>query len=390
MSILDQTPAGKLNGMMQSYFAPPARAAEDALRHQIDMINDSPLLGTILSVMGGVMVILNENRQIIGLNDAFLVSLGINNSEEVLGFRLGETLGCVHAHEMEAGCGTARTCASCGAAIAMLTSLNKGQSNKQLCAVETIVDGVRKSMLLQIHSCPIIVEKQCLLVVAIKDVTEEQIRANLERVFYHDINNILASLLGAGELLLREMPHRWEVKQVNDSALRLRQEIALQRNLRLVDRSDFVAEKKSIMLGDINGDVELLMRGLPSARGRSIEWILECNDCRIISDKLLISRILANMLINALEATFVDGSVKFINRRSGDNVIWQVWNRAHIPRKIQKRIFQRYFSTKEGMGRGLGTFSMKEFGEKYLHGRVQFTTSKEKGTTFTFILPVNP
>ncbi len=50
-------------------------------------------------------------------------------------------------------------------------------------------------------------------------------------------------------------------------------------------------------------------------------------------------------------------------------------------------MFQRSFTTK-GEGRGLGTYSMKLLSERYLNGRVEFTSSPEHGTTFTAVYPV--
>jgi sensor histidine kinase regulating citrate/malate metabolism len=38
------------------------------------------------------------------------------------------------------------------------------------------------------------------------------------------------------------------------------------------------------------------------------------------------------------------------------------------------------------VGRGIGTYSMKLFGEKYLKGKVWFTSSAENGTSFFFEL----
>jgi sensor histidine kinase regulating citrate/malate metabolism len=58
-----------------------------------------------------------------------------------------------------------------------------------------------------------------------------------------------------------------------------------------------------------------------------------------------------------------------------------------IPEDVRLQIFQRSFSTK-GSGRGLGTYSMKLFGENYLHGRVYFRTNEKQGTTFTIELPL--
>ncbi|MFA7348153.1 MAG: ATP-binding protein, partial [Desulfurivibrionaceae bacterium] len=59
-----------------------------------------------------------------------------------------------------------------------------------------------------------------------------------------------------------------------------------------------------------------------------------------------------------------------------------------MPENVQLQIFQRSFSTK-GTGRGLGTYSIKLLGERYLKGRVSFTSTPEKGTTFRFRCPHN-
>jgi sensor histidine kinase regulating citrate/malate metabolism len=57
-----------------------------------------------------------------------------------------------------------------------------------------------------------------------------------------------------------------------------------------------------------------------------------------------------------------------------------------ISREVQLQLFKRSFSTK-GAGRGIGTYSMKLLGEKYLKGKVWFQSSPEKGTTFFIAIP---
>ena len=52
-----------------------------------------------------------------------------------------------------------------------------------------------------------------------------------------------------------------------------------------------------------------------------------------------------------------------------------------MPANVQLQMFQRSFSTK-GRGRGLGTYSVKLLTEKYLQGRIAFTSTSEAGTTF--------
>jgi sensor histidine kinase regulating citrate/malate metabolism len=65
-----------------------------------------------------------------------------------------------------------------------------------------------------------------------------------------------------------------------------------------------------------------------------------------------------------------------------------VRNTGTIPADVARRIFQRHFSTKDGQGRGLGTYAMKLFGEEFLDGSVDFSSTAEDGTVFTLTLPV--
>ncbi len=70
-------------------------------------------------------------------------------------------------------------------------------------------------------------------------------------------------------------------------------------------------------------------------------------------------------------------------------VAFSVHNPSFMPRSVQLQVFQRSFSTK-GEGRGLGTYSMKLLSERYLGGRVDFTTSPDGGTTFIATFPLKP
>jgi sensor histidine kinase regulating citrate/malate metabolism len=87
------------------------------------------------------------------------------------------------------------------------------------------------------------------------------------------------------------------------------------------------------------------------------------------------------MIKNALEASLPGSTIKLKAQKVEDNIILSVHNPGFIEHDTQLQLFNRSFTTK-GVGRGLGTYSMKLFGEKYLNGKVWFESSKEKGTTF--------
>ncbi len=57
-----------------------------------------------------------------------------------------------------------------------------------------------------------------------------------------------------------------------------------------------------------------------------------------------------------------------------------------MPPEIQLQVFNRSFST-NGTGRGIGTYSIRLLGEKYLGGQVTFDSFDGGGTTFRIHLP---
>lgn len=376
--------------MDQTFFAPTGRATQEDLDRQIGVVSNSPLFNTFLSTVEGVLVVLNEQRQIVGINTAFLGFLGVEDPELTLGLRLGESLCCVHSHEMPGGCGTSKSCGSCGAVIAMMSCLETGQPAERICALEMRTSQEEsKSLSLLVRSSLLSIEGFRFLVIGIRDISKEQMRANLEKVFYHDVNNILSALLAPSEMLMIEMPDRSDVAQIRANVQRLKREVALQQELRHSEQMNYAAERKPVFVHRLCRELENMMHSHHALKKRRIVLVLAGEDFLLDTDELLVNRVLSNMLINALEATPAGGEVLFSTRREGDMVVWNVHNETAIPESIKPRIFQRYFSTKEKMGRGLGTYSMKLFGEMFLGGKVSFTSNEIQGTVFTFQLPIS-
>lgn len=94
--------------MLDTYYAPADRKTREEVRGQVEVITQNPLINSVLNSLGTVLVLLNEQRQVVALNNHFLEELGIDNAQEALGLRLGEILGCVHSREMVAGAVQAR------------------------------------------------------------------------------------------------------------------------------------------------------------------------------------------------------------------------------------------------------------------------------------------
>jgi signal transduction histidine kinase len=131
-----------------------------------------------------------------------------------------------------------------------------------------------------------------------------------------------------------------------------------------------------------------MIKSHPTATGKKFIFIDNTSDTEINSDYSLLFRVLMNLLINALEASSKDEEVSCIIEKSGDDILFSVKNHAFINPEIQRRIFQQYFSTKSGNGRGFGTFGTKVICEKYLNGKVDFSSSETAGTQFRVRIPL--
>lgn len=93
------------------------------------------------------------------------------------------------------------------------------------------------------------------------------------------------------------------------------------------------------------------------------------------------------MLINALEASPTGSHIAVSAIMEINCMRFAVCNPGELSLAAQSQIFQRSYSTK-GNDRGLGTYSMKIFGERYLGGTVGFDSSQTGFTSFWLSLPL--
>lgn len=369
---------------MDTYFANPERSDSRTITDEVKFVGKSFVLSGLLDSLSGLLTIVNENRQIVAINNSFLTMLGIDNPEKVFGLRPGEALNCIHADETPAKCGTTPFCSTCGAAISMVSSLEQNRPVESRCALSAKKGEGYVNMVLLVKSHPIEIGGKRFLMLFFQDITKQEQKAALERTFFHDINNLVGVLLNSSDMLYTDTPSDL-AKVVYNTSVRLKNEIAIQRTLS-ESQSDYLPLRYDITAKQIIDDLKTFFYNHPAGNNKNI-WYEKLPDISIKTDTSLLSRILCNMMINALEATEIDGSVKIWIEKSDDYLTFCVWNLSEIPEDIKKRIFQRNFSTKNQEGRGIGTYSMKLFGEDILGGSVSFTSSP-KGTIFKFSHPI--
>ncbi len=372
---------------MDTYFAPAERTPKEKLVSEIELVSKSPVMSGLLQSIGGLLAILDENRQIIAANDSFLKILGVTDPASILGLRPGEAIDCTHAYEESGGCGTSRYCSTCGAAVAIVSSLKENAPVERLCALTVRKGGEIIDIALSVRAKPIEIDGVVFLLLFLKDISAEQQRAALERTFFHDINNIMVGLLGTSEMLCHEKDHSKLTDILHKSSLRLKNEIDIQKCLLQSGAGVYRPQWQDVSVTQVVEELKTCFSNHSAAKGKLIQFPDKPPAVIVHVDFSLLLRILSNMLINALEASDAGDTVQLWVDNVSGFVSFHVRNNRCIDPDVARRIFQRNFSTKNGAGRGIGTYSMKLFGEGILRGKISFVTSEEEGTVFTLKLP---
>lgn len=373
---------------MDTYFASPERSERSDLDKSINIINNNPILNNLLQTVSGLLAILNRDRQILSYNTSFLELIGVKEPEKVLGLRFGEVIGCKYSDEELGGCGTSKYCKTCGLAIAQVTSLTSDTPVEKMCAIKVDRDGYERDVALKVKSQLIKMDDEEFILLFIQDITREQLKDLLNRSFFHDMKNLLTGIVGSTELLKTGLDDEELLKIIKESSILLNREIEMQSYLISEKKESLNLEYSKISLERIITILMNLFAHNSLVQNRVLEFENRAGDIEVYTDMALILRVLTNMIINALEAVPDGDKVNIDIYKENSNIHFSVKNSGVIEENIRLRIFQRNFSTKAEEGRGIGTFSMKLFGEKLLKGKVFFICNEQLNTTtFTLSLP---
>jgi two-component system, chemotaxis family, CheB/CheR fusion protein len=218
----------------------------------------------------------------------------------------------------------------------------------------------------------------------------------------HDLNNMLAPILGFSEILLEEMPHNDErreyVSEIACAGFRsrdlVRQLLAFSRKQTLkykpVDLIKVVAGIRQMLRRTIRENVEIL---IPKSNQPFI----------IIADTGQVEQIILNICINAEDAMPQGGSLtieihgvivsdenqeQYLDTKPGSYAMLSIRDTGcGMDEETQSNLFEPFFTTKGDMGTGLGLATV--FGiVKQHNGSINFTSDKNSGTTFEILLPL--
>ncbi|MBI3564809.1 MAG: PAS domain-containing sensor histidine kinase [Elusimicrobia bacterium] len=373
-----------IDGTTRARFLPAERSTPAEIAAARQALSSAPLLGPLLDGMTQFALVLDARRQIVLANRAVTEALG-RSEDELAGLRPGEALGCVRART-GAGCGTTEHCAVCGAGQALL-SVSKGRDDERLCRM--IAEPPVWDRDLSVRATRFRHAGKGYTLLTATDLSAENRRRTLEKLFFHDVLNTAGAVNGLSTLIPEASDEEFETfcGLLQRSSTLLLDQIVSQRDLTRAENGEYEVRPSPCPAGDFVRTVARLVEAHPAASGRTIAVAPGDEAARIVTDRNLLMRVFANMLKNAAEAEPRGTTIGagWDAAPDGGLELW-VRNPSVMPREVQLQLFQRSFSTK-GEGRGLGTYSMRLLTERYLDGKVAFRSEPGFGTEFRASLP---
>lgn len=341
----------------------------------------------MLDAVPSPLLILNRHRQIVFANEAARALAPDGNAESLFGRRPGEALDCLHARACAEGCGQAEACRVCGLGRSATEGLSGAERTSE-CRLTR--EGERPVALdLRVRLRPIESGGERFVVAALADISDEKRRAALEKIFFHDLMNTVGSFRGFVDLLAEGMVQdRGEiVALLQATAQQAIEEIAAQRTLSMAESGELKVRREVSLSNDFLRQTLAMFGSHPAAEGKILLLDPDLAAEVLETDLVLLRRILANLLLNALEASAPGETVRAGCRiETPETISFRVHNAAVIPDEVRLQLFQRSFTTK-GTGRGLGTYSVRLLAG-YLQGAVTLTSTPQSGTEFRVTLPL--
>ena len=348
------------------------------VRHQRERLE------TVINSIDDGIVVLDAERRVIAANDAFLERA--RHSRE-------QVLGCQCRELTPGGC-TVEDCPT-------LACLASGARQVRLCERRTPEGQIVWE---EVHASPILDSQGKLLhVVEVwRDISDRRAAeahlaeshrlaslGTLASGFSHELNTPLATVLMCVEGILRETSgdgadEAW----IRDSASIAREQILrcrgiTQHFLRLSRGQR--GQGEVVDLGPVIAAVARLIE--PTARAHSVRVEVRPAPAgmHVRADEAELQHTLINLLLNAVQASKAGGQVT-VEAEAGEQMrVRVIDNGCGIAADDQKRIFEPFFSARQG-GTGLGLFLSLNFVRRW-GGEIRVESIVGRGSTFEVVLP---
>ncbi len=233
---------------------------------------------------------------------------------------------------------------------------------------------------------------------SLAELTElDRLKSDFIAITSHELRTPLGVILGHAtylrELLASE--YRGQLDIIIRNAARLKEIVESVASMDNYRTGRARVRQQSVSIASVVAEVAASFADMAAERGISLEAPAPPQDVRVEADQTKISIALGNLVKNAITFTNEGGRVRIQTETMPGYVkISVVDNGIGIPRQDLPRVFERFFQverhlTRRHNGMGLGLSVAKVMVEMH-GGRIWAESVEGQGSTFSFLLPVQP
>ena len=224
-------------------------------------------------------------------------------------------------------------------------------------------------------------------------------RESLTQMVVHDLKNPLASIMGNVQLLQMQKPDLTPARldellqRTQESARALMRMILNILQIGKMEERRMPLRLEPVPLAAVVQESLDEMAGLGARDGIALENRIDPGMPAVVADRELVSRVVANLLSNALKHTPQGGRVVFEARREGEDTLLTISDTGEgIPDELQPRIFDKFVAGQADNSRrmlydsGLG-LTFCRLAVQCHGGRIWLKSARGAGTTVFIALP---
>jgi signal transduction histidine kinase/CheY-like chemotaxis protein len=363
-----------------------------------------------------ILLLLDENYKIKKNNRRF-AEVAEKNGFSFRSARIGDVLACENVAKSPNGCGSSKSCATCGLRNAISGVLETGCPCCDLKTDLSAMEGGKKvGKTFLVSASRIFIEKTPHVFVSLIDMSEHiKLESQLLHVqkmdamgqlaggMAHDLNNMLQVITGYSSIIFSSLaanaPEREFIVEISKVS---------ERGAALVKQMLAFSRKQPLQLEYLNLNrtvkdaLSMLSRLIPA--NITIDFVPGHELGTVHADPVQMEQIVMNLCLNARDAMPDGGALcvetentllnrsyckSHITASAGHYLLLSVTdNGVGMDRETLSHVFEPFYTTKR-MGRGTGLGLSTVYGIVTQHkGMVNVYSEKDKGTTFKVYIPI--
>jgi len=329
------------------------------------------------------VVLLNPNREIVFINQTTAMFAGIDRQQAV-GLCPGDLYHCANCAEGKGKCGSTKYCSFCG----MNEAFSASRRNNKAMRDYTITTPALQTCQFRVWTVPKLIDNTLFTIVYVRDISELVDKSMLEQLLLRRVRNLtddIQQMLNASQK--DPMHTEGVIEGLKNMTAELRDIVEEQDELQAAEAETLKPEWGRVNSLETLRTICKQMQAVSDKENKHLVIDRDSDRVDFVTAPALLSRILRNIIENALEATVTEEQVTVNCRQKGQQIEFSVFNNASIPDEIQLQLFKRHFSTREESS-GMGAYCARLLAEKYLGGKISCFSSPAHGTTFILTLPL--